>query len=143
MRLTLKFPADQPEVKEACTAIAKQFAEICEQVQAKITIELLPVSSTAIARRLDKRDYELAYHHWDFPDNNFWLWPLFDPHPDAVKAGGSNFLGYDNDAKLQSMLRAAMIHRHFSAVHDYQQNIHAHLYEHMPLIPLWQLPDVS
>ncbi len=139
-RLTLKFPADEPGVKEACTAIASQVSQISDQAQ--ISIELVPLSSQQMRAALDKRDYELAYHHWDFPDNNFWLWPLFDPHPDALKPGGSNFLGYDNDAKLQSMLRAAMIHRFFPVVHEYQQNIHAHLYERMPLIPLWQLPDV-
>jgi peptide/nickel transport system substrate-binding protein len=142
IRLTLKFPADEPEVQQACNAIAKQFAEVCEQVQAKITIEPLPVSAKQLRDALMQRDYDLAYCHWDFPDNNLWLWPLFDPHPDAVKPGGSNYLGYDNDAKLQSLLRGAIIHRQFSAVREYQQNIHVHLYDSMPLIPLWQIPDV-
>ncbi len=91
--------------------------------------------------RINTHDYELAYHHWDFADDNYWLWPLFDPHPDALGKGGSNVLGYTNDAKLQTLLRSAMSHRQFSAVRDIQQSVHAHFYERMPLIPLWQLDE--
>ena len=141
LRLTLKFPVEEPGVKEACTTLAGQVNSIFDHVQAKFSLELMPLSSQQMREALHKRDYELAYHHWDFPDDNFWLWPLFDPHPDALGPGGSNFLGYDNDAKLQSLLRGAMSHRFFPAVRDYQQSAHAHLYERMPLIPLWQLPE--
>ncbi len=140
IRLSLKFPADVPGVKEACAAITEQMTGLFAQVKVDLVLTQVPLTEQQMRDAIGKRDYELAYHHWDFPDNNFWLWPLFDPHPDAMLAGGSNFLGYDNDAKLQGLLRSAMSHRQFATVRDYQQSIHAHLYEHMPLIPLWQIP---
>jgi len=138
IRLTLKFPADAPGVPEACAAIANQMKLFGQD---QVTLDLVPLSSRQMREALHKRDYELAYHHWDFPDDNFWLWPLFDPHADALGQGGSNFLGYDNDANLQSLLRAAMSHRDFPTVRNWQHEIHAHLYDRMPLIPLWQLPE--
>ena len=57
------------------------------------------------------------------------------------RGAGSNFLGYDNDANLQRLLRSAMSHRHFPTVREIQQSIHAHIYERVPFIPLWQLPE--
>src|SRR5262249_37062460 len=80
-----------------------------------------------------------AYHHIDFPDANFWLWPMFDPSPDALRPGGANYLGYENDAKLQNLFRSALSAREFTTLRDQQHLIHAHLVERMPLIPLWQL----
>src|SRR5262249_25650336 len=64
---------------------------------------------------------------------------LFDRQENATQPGGSNYLGYDSDIKLQALLRAARQHRQFSAVQENMQAIHVHLYETMPAIPLWQL----
>ena len=46
---------------------------------------------------------------------------------------------YNQAADLQSALHSARHHRHFPTVRDFMQNIHDHLYQKMPLIPLWQL----
>ena len=140
LKLRLKFPADEPGVKEACTAFADQVNKLFAEAGGKVTIQPEPLQPAQMRLAITQRDYELAYHHWDFPDSTFWLWPWFDPHPAALAPGGPNFLGYDNDAKLQSLLQAAMSQRHFPAVRDLQHSIHAHLYERMPFIPLWQLP---
>ena len=139
IRIGLKYPADVPGIKEACAAIAEQVRTLCAEVGMDITIDPIAQSPAQMRAALRDRDFELAYHHWDFADDNYWLWPLFDPNPDALRPGGSNFLGYDNDAKLQTLLRAAMSRRQFVALRDLQQSVHAHLYERMPLIPLWQL----
>jgi peptide/nickel transport system substrate-binding protein len=141
IRLTLKFPADDPGAKEACAALAAAVTKTFSEAQATIIVALAPLAPQKMRTALHERDYDLAYHHRHFPDNNFWLWPLFDPHPDALRPGGSNFLGYDNDAKLQSLLRSAMSQRHFPTVQELEQSIHSHLHERMPLIPLWQLPE--
>jgi ABC-type transport system substrate-binding protein len=139
LQLSLKYPAEAPGVQAACAAIAEQVTNLFAEASVNITLRLVPLGPQEMRAALRARDYELAYHHWDFADDNYWLWPLFDPHPEALRAGGSNFLGYDNDAKLQTLLRSAMSHRQFAAVRDIQHGIHAHLYERMPLIPLWQL----
>ena len=43
--------------------------------------------------------------------------------------------------QTDSLLHSALNHRNFPTVRDLQQDVHAHLYERMPLIPLWQLPQ--
>jgi hypothetical protein len=68
----------------------------------------------------------------------YWLWPLFDGRPEALQPGGANFLGCE-DAKLEELFRAAMGRREFAEVHKHTHEIHARLYDTMPLIPLWQL----
>ena len=84
-------------------------------------------------------DYQLAYYHWDYPNDDYWLWPLFESSERALGAGGSNFLGYHNDPVLDSQLRRANAHRDFKAVQACTHTIHALIYEKMPFIPLWQL----
>jgi len=140
LRLSLKFPADAPGVKEACAALAEQLAKVFADVGATLELKLEPLDAPRLGAALRDHQFELAYQHWDYSNDHYWLWPLFDPHPDALRPGGSNYLGYDGDAKLQSLFRAALSQRHFPAVRDLHHALHAHLYERMPLIPLWQLP---
>jgi len=85
-----------------------------------------------------EHDYDLAYFHWDFGSEFYWLWPLFADGDKALDKKGSNFLGYE-DAELDTMLRVRMSHHDFAAVQKVSRNVHAHLLDHMPLIPLWQL----
>src|SRR5207253_1404681 len=66
-------------------------------------------------------------------------WPLFDSRPEARRPGGPNYLNYHDDGALESIFRAAMSHRDFARVREITHDLHAHLYERMPLIPLWQL----
>ncbi|MCI0641633.1 MAG: ABC transporter substrate-binding protein [Gemmataceae bacterium] len=140
IRVTLKYPNNDPAVVAACSGLAQQVTQISAEADGGLEIQLVPLPPAQMRQAIHDRDFDLAYHHFDFPDDYFSLWPLFDPHPEALRPGGSNFLGYENDAALQSLLRAALSHRQFSAVRDVQHSIHAHLYERMPLIPLWQLP---
>ena len=81
----------------------------------------------------------MLYTSADSLDDPVRLALLFDRQDDATRAGGTNYLGYDNDVKLTELLSAALQHRQFAAVQENMQGIHVHLYETMPLIPLWQL----
>jgi hypothetical protein len=74
----------------------------------------------------------------DQVDNPVRLALLFDPGPDALRAGGSNFLGCD-DVKLQELVHAALKHRQFRSAQAGMHAVHAYLNETMPAIPLWQL----
>lgn len=140
LRLTLKHADDDPDWTRACALLAKDVTTFLGDAGLALDIEPAPITPRQLQTDLDQRQFELAVCHYDFPDERFLLWPLFDPHPDAVRPGGSNFLGYDSDAKLQSLLRASLAQRHFPALQEVQHNLHVHLYERMPLIPLWQLP---
>jgi ABC-type oligopeptide transport system substrate-binding subunit len=83
-----------------------------------------------------EHDYDLAYYHWDYANEAYWLWPLFDP--EATGPGGRNFLGV-NDPELQMLFRRVLVYRQFKEVQDLTRQIHRELYEKMLLIPLWQL----
>jgi ABC-type oligopeptide transport system substrate-binding subunit len=145
IKLTLKFPNDDPRVKKACQ-------DLCAQLNKVEGIQVTPVALTPYELRdaIDQRDYELAYWHLDYANDFYWLWPLFDPDENARNRGGSNFLQYRNDSVLVAYFRRSMDFRDFKEVKKLTHDIHARLYEVMPLIPLWQLhthlavhPDVK
>ncbi|HEV3119984.1 MAG TPA: ABC transporter substrate-binding protein, partial [Gemmataceae bacterium] len=130
--ITLKFPEDDPAVKLACELIQKQVQEI------GITLKLAPLSRKQLHRDVEQdHNYDLAYYSWDFANESYWLWPMFDPA--ATGPGGRNFLGYQDDDLLSSYFHKTMAHRNFSVVKQLTHEIHARLDEKMPFIPLWQL----
>jgi ABC-type transport system substrate-binding protein len=139
VELTLKYPEGDPRVERACRDIARQLGALGDSAGCPVRVRLVALPPRALRQALQDRDYELAYHHLDYADESYWLWPLFDPRAEAVKAGGSNYLGYQNDATLEGLFRTAMNHRDFARVRERTHLIHEHLSERMPLIPLWQL----
>src|SRR5262249_21525623 len=115
-----------------------QIRDALKALNAGIELELIARPPRQLRRDVeDLHDYDLAYYHWDYPSEAYWLWPLFDPQ--ATGPGGGNFLGYENDSELQSLFRRAMTHRELSAVQSLTYEIQDRLYEQMPLVPLWQL----
>jgi len=135
-RLSLKYPDDDPLVKRACELIREQVAALRTGLQ----LELEPKSPRQLHDEVEfGHDYELAYYHYDYPTDAYWLWPLFNPNAKALDRGGKNFLGYQNDGQLESLFIKSMGHCDFQEVQRLTQDIHAHLYQRMPLIPLWQL----
>ena len=108
---------------------------------AMIRLKLQPQEPHQLKQALERREFELIYAHWDYADETYWLWPLFDQHPDAVAPGGANLAGYDNDAKLQNLFRDTLHERRFTSLRETTHGIHAHLVDRMPLIPLWQLHE--
>jgi len=137
--LTLKFPHDDPRVARACHDLADQVAQLSADAGFSLRLKLLPLSPRELKADVDRHDYELAYFHLDYADESYWLWPLFDTRPEALRPGGSNFLGYKNDDVLGKLFRDTMGQRDFARLREGMQALHARLYERMPLIPLWQL----
>jgi peptide/nickel transport system substrate-binding protein len=133
-KLTLKYPEGDAAAAKACA----QIRDALKALNAGIELELIARPPRQLRRDVeDLHDYDLAYYHWDYPSEAYWLWPLFDPQ--ATGPGGGNFLGYENDSELQSLFRRAMTHRELSAVQSLTYEIQDRLYEQMPLVPLWQL----
>jgi ABC-type transport system substrate-binding protein len=136
LKLSLKYPADDPRVERACKAIREQVAALGTGLQ----LELEPKTPRQLHDEVEfGHDFELAYYHYDFPTEAYWLWPLFNSSAKAVDRGGKNFLGYQNDGQLESLFIKSMGHRDFQEVQRLTQDIHAHLFQKMPFIPLWQL----
>jgi ABC-type transport system substrate-binding protein len=138
VELTLKYPNDDPRVDLACREMARQLAVLGEGAKCPIPLKLLALSPDQLRHDLERRDFELAYHHHDFASEAYWLWPLFDSRAEALRPGGSNYLGY-HDADLEGMLRDQMAQRDFARVRKLSHDVHAHLVALMPFIPLWQL----
>jgi peptide/nickel transport system substrate-binding protein len=139
VELTLKYPNDDPRVEAACREIARQLTALGDSVKCPITLRLIGLQPHSLKQALEKRDYQLAYHHLDYGSEAYWLWPLFDPSQEALAEGGPNYLHYTNDAELVSLLQKAMEQRDFDRLREQTHNIHAHLFEKMPFLPLWQL----
>jgi ABC-type transport system substrate-binding protein len=138
---TLKYPDGDPRLDVALKEAAETIMKLLAESDIRVTVRPVPLPPRKLQEAVRERDFDLVYLSLDRPDRSYALWPLFDPSPDAVKPGGSNFLGYD-DAELQSWLRKALHHRDFNLARDHMQGAEAHLYATMPLIPLWKLPYV-
>jgi ABC-type transport system substrate-binding protein len=135
LTLTLKYPSDDPVVEKACEDIRDQVLK-----NAGIQLQLLARPARQLRTEVeDQFDYELAYCHFDYGSDAYWLWPLFNTDARALESGGGNYLGYQNDSDLQKKFRQAMSHREFASVQGFQRDIHVLFYQKMPLIPLWQL----
>src|SRR5262249_42323395 len=114
--------------------------EQLQELKTGIELELVPRSPRQLRREVEiDRDFDLAYYSYDYPDELYWLWPLFDTSPRALAPGGGNYMGYQNDSALESTFQAAMGHRDFAKVQLFTRTIHDLMYQKMPLIPLWQL----
>jgi hypothetical protein len=75
-------------------------------------------------------DFDLAYYHYDYPDDTNSLWPLF--------GGEENYFGFptvDMTGPLSNSI-------HFCAFEQVQKSarqLHQSFELQVPLIPLWQL----
>jgi ABC-type oligopeptide transport system substrate-binding subunit len=134
--LTLKYPNDDESVKKACVEICKQVSDL----DTPIKLQPVPVSPRQLHDDVEvTHDYELAYYHFDYPTEAYWLWPLFNTQEEALGPWGSNYLGYKNDGILESLFQQAMNHRDFATLKEVTHRIHETVADRMPFIPLWQL----
>jgi ABC-type oligopeptide transport system substrate-binding subunit len=132
--ITLKYPADDPRVEKAMQLIH-------DQVKAEIGVDLRlkPLPLDKLREQVEgSHDYDLAYYHYDYASDAYWLWPLFDPEG-AKGPRQSNFLGYINDGDLLQQFGRVKAYRDPVKVQSEMQLLHRILFDKMPLIPLWQL----
>jgi hypothetical protein len=126
VKLKLKYPSGDAAVEKAMQAL-------CGQVKTASGIDLTPVAVDPQTLRSDLEEiqsYDLAYYHYDFPDETFWLWPLL---------GLGNQLGLGTPTEVEGALRESMGRRDFPQVQKYTHTVHEKVVSEMPLIPLWQL----
>jgi ABC-type oligopeptide transport system substrate-binding subunit len=132
IRLTLKYPTGDEVLAKALTALT---AQVEQSTKGGIKLDLLPASPHNLRTDVEEtQSYELAYYHYDFPDEMFWLGPLLGQR--ALPQGG-NYLGYQGEASLQ--VQNTLSYRHFHELQQETRRLHEKLDKDMPLIPLWQL----
>jgi ABC-type oligopeptide transport system substrate-binding subunit len=136
-QLTLRtiYPKDDPRIAGACQEMARQLAELGKSADCPLRLQLVGLDRHEFQAALQQRNYDLAYHHLDYENEAYWLWPLFNPRAPE----GASFLNYRDDSELQELFGKAQHHREFAKVREWTHAIDRHLHERMPLIPLWQL----
>jgi len=134
-RLTLKYPDGDPVVEQAMTNLR-------DQVKTATGVELALEKRDPRLLRQDVEvtgEYQLAYYHYDFPDETLWLWPLLG----TSGSGGDNYLGYHGQ-EVQNLLDEAKGHRNFPEVQKLLRTVHGLLVsKEMPVVPLWQLAPLN
>jgi peptide/nickel transport system substrate-binding protein len=127
----LKYVADDPAVEEA-------MKELCAQVKDRTGVVLEPTPCTAykLCEDVEKtKDFDLAYYHYDFPDESYWLAPLLGAPPGTEDTNMFKFQQTD----LSSLLAGTRNFRDFAVFQKYQWSMQDLLNRELPFIPLWQL----
>jgi ABC-type oligopeptide transport system substrate-binding subunit len=124
--LSFKFPAGETA---AITQLIDQWQTAARAGGLDLKIQPLPLSARELAQALAKRDFELALASEDAGDSIGRLTALF--------AGGSNVCGVQ-DGELQRQIAALPHTRRFPTLREQMQNLHVHLTQTMPVIPLWR-----
>jgi peptide/nickel transport system substrate-binding protein len=132
--LELKYPADDPAVERACQMMQKQL----EELKAGVTLKLKAEPPAELRRRVEsENDFQLAYWHYDYPDD--WFSPAGLLDPKATGLGNRNFLGYVPPPDFDAVLARCQNRRDFAEVRKAMQRLHDVFVKEMPFIPLWHL----
>jgi hypothetical protein len=143
-KLTLVYPAGNPDVQAACRQIADQ---VNEQMRIELVVpEEVPREqsgpSTKDACFYDQvtkyHNFDLAYWTHTFEDSTYWLEPLLDGAPAAREPGGLNFMGYVPDEDLARLFREIRRHKQFRRIQGLTHEVHEHVHRKAIIIPLWQ-----
>jgi ABC-type transport system substrate-binding protein len=133
----LKYPDGDPILAEAMKALCAQIKDLTG-----MTFEPTPLEPSKLRDAVEQtQSYDLAYYHYDFPDETYWLAPLLSPSPRAV-GGEDNIFRFNND-KLPILLGEATKYRDFAQVQKHAWVLHEWLNSEMPFIPLWQFDPLA
>lgn len=125
LKLRLVYPAGNPEVEAALKQIESQARE------AGITLELKALDATTYREEaLRRRDFDLAYWSYTYPDCTYWVEPLLS---------GGNVMNYHPDEELAALFREVRLHKNFRELRKLTHQIHEHVARSAAIIPLWQL----
>lgn len=132
--LTLVYPAGDASIEAACKAIQEQLAVVGIQIDLP---REPPPPEQFYHVVVTNHDFDLAYWQHDFPDETYWLWPLFDP--DDQQADGANFMGCVPDKDLRDLFKDLAVHKQFSLIRRQMHQLHKHIAQQALIVPLWQL----
>src|SRR5262249_18181920 len=99
VKLKLQYPSGDAGLEEAMTQLCAKVGKALPG----LVLEPKALDARALKKEVEqtREVYHLAYYHYDFPDEAFWLWPLLGPGE-----GGTNYLGYAS-GPLVSMIQGA------------------------------------
>jgi peptide/nickel transport system substrate-binding protein len=137
----LQYPEGDPALAEAMKALCAQVKELTG-----IVLEPTPCDPYKLREDVEETQiYHLAYYHYDFPDETYWLAPLLGAPSRAVKGTDDQNADPKENmfcfplADLPVPLGEATKYRDFVTVRKNMWALHEWLLSEMPFIPLWQL----
>src|SRR5262249_31928205 len=132
-RLTLKYPRDDKKAEEAMKVVVERLDQTLG-----VKCDLEPLDPHELREMVEvSHAYDLAYYHFDFHSEAYWLWPLF--HPDGGYFGARPGEPALEDAFLSGLFRKAMARRDPAALQKLTYDVHNWVNTKMYIIPLWQL----
>jgi peptide/nickel transport system substrate-binding protein len=136
LTLDLKYPGDDKLLESALKDLATQVHDALH-----VKLNLVRCDPRDLQVDVEKTfNYDLAYYHYDFPDDTFYLGPLLGPRRLGQDEVIDNLFGYKSpDDLLPHLLQQSMDHREFAEIQKYTREIHKALLRETPVIPLWQL----
>jgi ABC-type transport system substrate-binding protein len=137
LKLDVLYPDDDPILEEIVKELTEKDREGAKKLFQGAFIELVPhrVSPGELRTKVEARQYQAAFYHYDYPDDTFWLRPLLGP---AGPHGAGNIFDY-RDPKFDNLLQNIDKVRNFRSVRELMQEAHAKFALDVPFIPLWQL----
>jgi peptide/nickel transport system substrate-binding protein len=133
IELSLKYANNDMQAARAMEALR---AQLQAEIGVTLTLEPLPPAELRIAVEGTQR-YDLAYYHYDYGSEMYWLWPLF--HPAGVGVNGTNYLSYVNDGAMVAQFQQINVRCEFTEVQKCSRVLHGMFFDKMPFVPLWQL----
>jgi ABC-type oligopeptide transport system substrate-binding subunit len=112
--------------------------EQVKELKAGVTLKLKVEPPDELRRRVEvETDFQLAFCHYDYPDD--WFSPAGLLDLKAKGLGNRNFLGYVPPPDFDQLLARCQARRDFGAVRTAMRQLHAEFVQQMPFIPLWHL----
>jgi ABC-type oligopeptide transport system substrate-binding subunit len=131
--LTLKYPRDDKAAEEAVKIIVAKFDS-----ELGVKCDPEPTAPDELREKVEvSRAFDLAYYHFDFASEAYWLWPFF--HPSGTYFGSRRGEEGYNDAELHGYFTRAMARRDPVELRKLTYDIHNCVNTKMYVISLWQL----
>jgi ABC-type transport system substrate-binding protein len=131
--IRLAYPNNDMAVVKAMEALRARLQE-----EIGLTLRLEPLPPAELRRAVEgAQTYDLAYYHYDFGSEMYWLLPLFQPN--GIGVNSVNFFNYVNDGAMQAQFQQINVRCEFNEVVKSDHLLHGMFFEKMPFIPLWQL----
>lgn len=147
-RLTLAFPADDPQAKSACDRVKAMLEDAAKAGGRPFEVALDPLPPRALLAKVEGNpQYDLAYLPLDYPDHFYPLGLGSSLDPEAAMPGGRNVTGYRTsqagkttaDERLAVLLDEARRYQDPARLRTLSEGLHTAFNEAVPFVPLWQL----
>ena len=135
---TLSYAEEDAGAAKACELIKADL----DKLGVTVTLKGMPAVQLKADLESENPTFDVVYAHYDFPNEQLSLWPLFDTS--SVTPLGQNFMGDTRDTELISVFRSIQNKRDLGFVQRRTHELYQKIWAKMHFAPLWQLdPHVA